>query len=155
MSDRQHWDQERIDCGEMTPADTITTEDGRAISLSELDAMHAAMTPGPYTAIGTSVVDWDHEAKTFTMEFIPNRFNEKQTEDARGIVALHNAYPALRDEIRRLRGRVAELESGLVDADNALDACIDVIESVVHEDAAPLVATKMHERIAELTKGSP
>lgn len=140
----------------MTPADdTITTEDGRTISLSELDAAHAAMTPGPYTAIGTSVVDWDHEAKTFTMEFIPNRFNEKQTEDARGIVALHNAYPALRDEIRRLRERVAELGSGLVDADNTLDACIDIIESVVHEDAAPLVATKMREQIAELTKGTP
>jgi len=71
------------------------------MTLDELKAKYAAMTPGPYTAIGTSVVDWNHEAKTFTMEFIPNRFNEKQTEDARGLVALHNAFSALVERYER------------------------------------------------------
>jgi len=100
----------------MTPTDTITTADGRTISLSDLDAAHAAMTPGewivkrlpggqvfvegmplpPHLAFGTEILgDDDYDTKE---------------DDARGIVALHNAYPALVDEIRRLRERVAELE---------------------------------------------
>ena len=43
----------------------------------ELDAK---ATRGPWTRIsGTSAADWDHaQAKTFTMEFLPNRFNDKQ-----------------------------------------------------------------------------
>lgn len=69
----------------------------------ELAAMVEAMTAAPWTDIGTSVTDWDNEAKTFTMELIPNRFNEKQTPDARGIVALRNHFVALMERYERMR----------------------------------------------------
>lgn len=63
--------------------------------LTELEAALAKMTPGPWETIGTSVTDWVYENKTCSMEFIPNRWSDKQTDDARGIVALRNAAPAL------------------------------------------------------------
>lgn len=92
-------------------SDTITTADGRTVSMSELREKAKAAN--------------EHRAMF-------------------GVVDRETCL-ALVDEIRRLRERVAELESGLVDADNTFDACIDIIESVIHEDAAPLVATKMRE----------
>ncbi len=203
----------------MKPADTITTADGRMISLSELRDIAIAERDGDLIAPSTPAYLkfrqlFDAEACLALVDEIRRQneniadlteklqFSEGYRElDCRSIQIKNDTIATLQDEIRRLRAsvgagsattlceryfvehakevydaackthaedvsdlndeirrlreRVAELESGLVDADNALDACIDVIESVVHEDAAPLVATKMHERIAELTKGSP
>ena len=52
-------------------------------------------TPAPWEAVGTAVTDWDNEAKTCTMEFIPNRWSEKQTDDAQFMSESRNALRPL------------------------------------------------------------
>lgn len=81
-------------------SDTITTADGRTISLSELRDIAIAERDGDLIAPST-----------------PAYLKFRQLFDAEACLALV-------DEIRRLRERVAELEAGLVDADNTLDACV-------------------------------
>lgn len=81
--------------------------------VAELLDVVAKMTPGEWTAIGTSVTDWDNELKTCTMEFLPNRFNYKQTDDAEGIAYLKNhaaqLVADLMAEVGRLRAALDKL----------------------------------------------
>lgn len=83
------------------------------MTLDELKAMHAAMTPGewivkrlpggqvfvegmplpPHLAFGTDILgDDDYDTKE---------------DDARGIVAMHNAFPALVERYERMRAALA------------------------------------------------
>lgn len=93
--------------------DTITTADGRTISLAELRAKAGAATPGPVTAAG---------ANENQCWIVPNCFPRDVWIDVSGneriayadhIAAFdRETCLALVDEIQRLREQVAELTKG-------------------------------------------
>ena len=98
-------------------------------NLTQLDQLYAAATPGPWEqACGRTCeavvatnrkhdsveqVRYDGSPVAIT-DTDPNCGSSESENEANAacITALHNAYPALRDEIVQLRQRVAELEAG-------------------------------------------
>lgn len=113
------------------------------LDLDRLDALHAAATPGYSGAFGdkglryrmrdgvneVSGCDSDGLA-TFIADF-------SAREDAKLYIALHNAWPAISAELRRLRARVQEYEDVLcalgLHPDTELAVTLAHIESVRRE----------------------
>lgn len=81
--------------------------------LDRLDALAAAATPGPFQVVGSGVVDWVDGDNTFTTEWIANRSESREQEDADAafIAAAWNNLGALVSRVRELEQRCGELET--------------------------------------------
>lgn len=92
----------------------MTTTD--PTDLDRLDALHAAATPGEWTIESSGnpyimgVADLGEVETVAESTFTSNK---------RLIVAMHNAWPAISAELRRLRAEVAEARKELEDRDEA------------------------------------
>lgn len=72
-----------------------------------------AATPGPWERIGTSICDWGDGTGTYSMEFLPNLFSERQTDDAEFIAHARTAVPQLIAAVRELQAENEALRHGV------------------------------------------
>lgn len=77
------------------------------VDLDHLDKLYAEAAPGPWETHRGRTVPWISYEADVAGEILRNEVGGE--EDAACIVALHNAYPALAAEIRRLRDALARI----------------------------------------------
>lgn len=96
----------------MTPLSTL---------LAELDAAHEKMTPGPWQAIEQINKQWRVDGNDDDPLARCAQGYDEQRANAQGIVALVNAYPALKEGIERLERENNRLRTLVAQQQEALD----------------------------------